>query len=110
MVVLLIGTLVWGQCASCPLVAKAQESHGCCQKQESTGDCHGPKDDTSKCAAHSMAPADYNKSTADQAAPVAVAAVLAEPLPAVSRPMSRTAAVPIYSPPDLNLLHSVLLV
>jgi hypothetical protein len=106
--VLVLGTLLLGQCAACPLISQPAPSsaHDCCQPPD-PGDCHGSKP-AKKCSGETAVPESNVK--ADPAIPAAPAPAIAEApaAPVVFEPVAITEGPPFA--PDLYLRNSVLLI
>jgi hypothetical protein len=119
MAVLLIGTLLWGQCALCPLLLPAQEtaSHDCCKPKES-GHCGAPdgRSESKRCPNQNLALETYQKAELQLGyllAPPASAVPAAELLPerdAPAVPALNASVLLVHSPPELYLENSVLLI
>lgn len=115
--VLLLGTMLWGQCRSCPLVVAAQGSvHDCCQRTES-GHCGNPAPEgpgQKPCPHQALALESYAKvelDLADLLAPLAKVTLMPELL-LESRVLLRSGGEPllIHAPPDVYLLNSTFLI
>jgi hypothetical protein len=111
LVLLLVFGAVWGECASCPLVAP--QKHGCCGRH--SGNCQMPSPNGERhqtCPNVLLAPVSHHNAQINLAQILAPApvAVMVE-TPAIS--FAPAAAVPAKlntGPPDLYLLNSILLV
>jgi len=113
---LLMGSMLWGQCASCPLFLAAQEpTHGCCQGSRSGhGGMPAPEQPHQKsCPNQTFALENYTKIAID-------AGQLLEHLPA-DAPLellpesadgfgTSPELLLAHAPPDLYLLNSALLI
>jgi hypothetical protein len=110
MSVLMTATLLWGGCLSCPLFfgPGVTAAKNCCHPH---GGCNEKPGETKPAAACSIQSAILS---ANKAAVAATPVLSVSPLMPVWQPVTaRTASYPIAladrgSPPDLNLLHSVL--
>ena len=113
---LLMGTLLVGQCTCCAVVSTAPDApHDCCKRSES-GDCGTPASQQPverKCPHQSFALENYTKVELDTAR-------LLEFFPAIASPevpaepetvVSALGDLPlVHAPPDLYLLNSILLI
>jgi hypothetical protein len=110
--VLLAGSVLWGQCAYCPLIAPAHASnHDCCQPQRHSGSCQmpSPKQPAGKtCPNLALTPVSHQAVSAPQ---LAAPATITAPLPEIHfAPLADASIQADPSPPDRYLLNSVLLV
>jgi hypothetical protein len=110
--VLLVGGMLWGQCASCPLILPAQAAahHDCCG-----GQCNMPhpkQQHEKQCPSQAAAPQPYHKAPGSPALSISTQpAIVAGPAPApVEAPAdpAHIGSVHTYSPPDIYLLNSVI--
>lgn len=111
----LLGTTLWGQCASCPLLQPKQESaHDCC-KPAHPDPCNAPSHNNSgqkPCPNETSNPAVYSTPGPEH---VRLSAPAFLPAPIAQLAMTPAAAIvvdstAVYSPPDLYLLTATLLI
>ena len=115
--ILLTASLLWGNCALCP-PSEQQPSpqHDCC-KPATQSHCNPAPEDSGKqkCPNHSLAAESYQKAKTESVSILEPATASPEPVaPSVSAPakpafVEETSAL-AASPPELYLLHSVLLI
>lgn len=117
--VLLVGTMLWGQCALCPTFENttASEDHGCCKPTPTERDHCGtaPASEKSKqCTNHRLGVENYDKAKVDLSQLTQPALAAAPALELVSdRSLSlkgRHEAPTLHSPPELYLQNSTLLI
>lgn len=113
---LLTVSLLWGNCALCPPSGQQPSpQHDCC-KPATQSHCGPAPQDSAKqqCPKHSLAAETYQKAKPEAASaldsPAPSAAPPAQAAPASGKPAAPEFDAPAASPPQLYLLHSVLLI
>ena len=109
--VLVTGTLLWGECVACrDMLSAAKATRGCC---ESSGKCKNPgtAPDHKHCKSPSLATQQYVVVELAKVSPDLTPVVQAAPAASMERAAPAPhLGPPGYSPPELYLLHSVLLI
>lgn len=107
LVVLLAFGAVWGECASCPLVAPRKH---CCGRHPGSCQMPSPKSQTPPaCPNAALAPVGHHNTQVSPALLV-VPTPIARPVEVSFEPVTRISAKPDTGPPGLYLLNSALLV
>ncbi|MEB2362572.1 MAG: hypothetical protein OZ929_14660 [Bryobacterales bacterium] len=113
--VLLLGAVVWGQCANCPpLPQQTSKAHDCCGKKSKPAHCGGGEQrDSANCATHLDAFQTYDRTDVK---PVGVAGGtpdLPVCIPFELKPDESATGPdinPAYSPPERFVLNSTFLI